>query len=318
MLSASRRLVATSHSAAFTQLLKPVHERVRGWIIDTVATRDKFGIHYDEPVGDLGLFGPDSVTWKIHADFPGMMAGGIAALMLQTLHPRALAGVWDHSRFRQDPIGRLRNTTTFVAATSYAPTADAERLIGIVDRMHQKVVGTTLEGEPYDAREPELLTWVHCTEMAMFLEGYKRYRRPDLARDVEDRYFDETRCIAERLGARDVPASRAEMDDYFAAIQPELRFDERSRATLAVLEAMDLPVPMAGLSRRTFLGAGAALLPEWARSHMQRSRRQRLIDRASATALHRVAPLIRASMSEGVALRSARRCGAGPEALVFE
>ncbi|AWN15836.1 hypothetical protein SALB1_1638 [Salinisphaera sp. LB1] len=298
--------------------LDPVHERVRGWIIDTVATHDKFGIDYDAPVGDRGLFGPDSVTWKIHADFPGMMAGGIAALMLQTLHPRALAGVWDHSRFREDPLGRLRNTTTFVAATSYAPTADAERLIDIVDRMHARVVGETPEGEPYDARDPELLTWVHCTEMAMFIEGYKRYRRADLPAGAEDRYFDETRCIAERLGARNVPASKTEMTDYFAAVQPQLRFDERSRATLAVLEAMELPVPVAGVSRRTFLGAGGALLPEWARVHMGRTRRERVLDRAAAAALGRVAPLIRAAMSEGVAMRSARRCGAGREALVFD
>lgn len=311
-------VVVATHTAAFSQLLKPVHERVRGWIIDTIATRDKFGINYDEPVGDRGLFGPDSVTWKIHADFPGMMAGGIAALMLQTLHPRALAGVWDHSRFREDPLGRLRNTTTFVAATSYAPTADAERLIGIVDRMHERVVGETSEGEPYDARDPELLTWVHCTEMAMFLAGYKRYRRADLPAGAADRYFDETRRIAEKLGARNVPASQAEMTDYFAAMQPQLRFDQRSRDTLAVLDAMELPVPVAGVSRRTFLGAGAALLPDWASAHIGRPRRQRVVDRSAATALKSAAPLIRAAMSEGVAMRSARRCGVGREALSFD
>lgn len=299
-------------------LTAPVYGRLRGWILDTIATHDKFGIDYNEPVGDLGLFGPESVTWKIHADFPAMMAGGIAALMLQTLHPRALAGVWDHSRFREDPLGRLRNTTTFVAATSYAPTHHAERLIGIVDRMHQRVVGTTSEGEPYDARDPELLTWVHCTEMAMFLQGYMRYRRPNLAVSIQDRYFDETRLIAEKLGATNVPASKAEMDAYFDNIQPQLRFDARSRDTLAVLESMALPVPVAGVSRRLFLGAGAALLPVWARCDLQRSRRQRLVDRAAAEGLNRAAPLIRASMSEGVAMASARRCGADRRCLVFD
>lgn len=301
-----------------TALTAPVYGRLRGWILDTIATHDKFGIDYHEPVGDLGLFGPESVTWKIHADFPAMMAGGIAALMLQTLHPRALAGVWDHSRFREDPLGRLRNTTTFVAATSYAPIHDAERLIGIVDRMHQRVVGTTPQGEPYDARDPELLTWVHCTEMAMFLQGYMRYCRPNLPVSVQDRYFDETRIIAEKLGATNVPASKAEMEAYFDDIQSQLRFDARSRDTLAVLEAMELPVPVAGVSRRLFLGAGAALLPVWARCHLQRSRRQRLIDRAAAEGLNRAAPLIRASMSEGVAMASARRCGADRRCLSFD
>lgn len=299
-------------------MMNPVYTRLRDWIVGTIATTENFGIDYDAPVGDRGLFGPESVTWKIHGDFPGMMAGGIAALMLQTLHPRALAGVWDHSRFREDPLGRLRRTTMFVAATTYAPTADAERIIGIVDRMHRKVVGKTAEGEPYSARDPALLTWVHCTEMASFLAGYKRYRRPDLSVEIEDRYFDETRRIAEALGARDVPASKAQMEQYFADMQPQLRFDQRSRDTLAVLGAMQLPIPVAGVSRRMFLGAGAALLPEWARGRIQRRRTQRVIDAAAAEGLKRVAPLIRASMSHGVAMRSARRCGASRDHLHFD
>lgn len=300
------------------RLLTPVHARLRDWIVGVVATTEDFGIDYDAPAGDAGLFGPQSVTWKIHGDFPGMMSGGIAALMLQTLHPRALAGVWDHSSFRTDPLGRLRRTTMFVAATTYAPAAHAERIIELVDRIHDRVRGTTAEGEPYSAHDPDLLTWVHCTEMASFLAGYMRYRRPDLSVATQDRYFDETRRIAEALGATDVPASRAQMDEYFAAMQPELRFDERSRETLAVLEAMALPIPVAGVSRRMFLGAGAALLPEWARSLIHRSSRQRLLDRAAAEGLARVAPLIRASMSEGVAVRSARRAGADRACLVFD
>ena len=311
-------LAKTLTGAARNGVTKPVYDALRGWIVDTVATRQDFGIDYDAPVGDTGLFGPDSVTWKIHADFPGMMAGGIAALMLQTLHPRALAGVWDHSRFRSDALGRLRNTTMFVAATTYAPTHHAERIIDIVDRMHARVTGTTPEGEPYDARDPHLLTWVHCTEMAMFLEGYKRYRRADLSRQIEDAYFRETKVIAEKLGARDVPGSKQEMADYFVAIQPELRFDQRSRDTLAVLDAMALPIPVAGVSRRMFLGAGAALLPEWARLHMQRSYRQRWIDRGAAESLSRIGPVIRAAMSEGVGVRSAARCGASRDCLNFD
>ncbi|ROO28492.1 hypothetical protein SAOR_05795 [Salinisphaera orenii MK-B5] len=299
-------------------LLTPVYTRLREAIVGVVATTEDFGIDYDAPAGDPGLFGPGSVTWKIHADFPGMMAGGIAALMLQTLHPRALAGVVDHSNFRDDALGRLRRTTMFVAATTYAPTADARRIIEMVDRIHDRVRGTTDAGEPYSAHDPDLLTWVHCTEMASFLAGYRRYRRPDLRRAAQDAYFDETRRIAEALGATDVPASKAQMDEYFAAMQPALRFDHRSRETLAVLESMALPIPVAGVSRRMFLGAGAALLPPWARTLIQRTSRQRLVDRASAESLHRIGPLIRAAMSEGVAVRSARRAGAERDCLRFE
>src|SRR5699024_4093377 len=119
-------------------------------------------------------------------------------------------------------------------------------------------------------------------EAAMLLEGCKRYRYPSMSRDTEDRYFDEMRRIAERLGARNVPGSRSEIDAYFADIQPELRFDWYSRDTLAVLEQMPLPVPVAGLSRRTFLGAGAVLPPDWVIHRMGRTRRPRLVDRSAA------------------------------------
>jgi uncharacterized protein (DUF2236 family) len=247
-----------------------------------------------------------------------MMAGGIAALMLQILHPRALAGVWDHSRFREDALGRLRRTTVFVSATTYAPTRDAERIIARVDKIHDRVHGVTPDGQAYSAHDPDLLTWVHCTEMASFLAGYKRYCRSDLPPAVEDRYFDETRIIAEALGARDVPASRAAMDAYFAAIQEQLRFDARSRATLAVLDAMQLPIPVGGVSRRLFLGASAVLLPDWAQALIGRGTRQRAFDRSAAAALYRLAPVIRASMAQGVATRSAHRCGATRNCLYFD
>lgn len=301
-----------------SRLTRPLFEALRNAVIKVVATRQDFGIDYDHPVGDEGLFGPDTATWKMHADFPGMMSGGVCALMLQTLHPRALAGVLDHSSFRSDVLGRLQRTTMFVAATSFAPRDDAERIIDRVDRIHKKVQGYTPDGLAYSARDPDLLTWVHCTEMWSFMSGYLRYRKPDLDVAWQDRYFNETRRVAEALGARNVPASRVEMEDYFQAMQPELRFDSRSRDTLAVLDTIVLPIPAAGVSRRLFLGAGAALLPEWARTMIVRNRRQRALDWSAAQGLRRVAPVLRAAMSEGVAMRSARRVGRGAECLRFE
>src|SRR5699024_696704 len=118
--------------------------------------------------------------------------------------------------------------------------------------------------------------------------------------------------------ARDVPASRKQLHAYFEAIQPELRFDERARDTLAVLESIPLPIPAAGLSRRVFIGAGAALLPEWGLSLLGRGRRQRAVDQASAMTLKRMGPVIRSAMAEGVAWRSSRRVGAAPECLYFD
>ncbi len=89
-------------------------------------------IDFERPKGEPGLFGPQSAIWQVHGDFTSMLCGGISALLLQMLHPLALAGVWDHSRFREDILGRLRRTSQFISATTFATTPDAERLIAKV------------------------------------------------------------------------------------------------------------------------------------------------------------------------------------------
>ncbi|MEE7546707.1 DUF2236 domain-containing protein, partial [Xanthomonas sp. Kuri4-1] len=228
-------------------LAAPATAQIRRWVLDAFP-RGHSGIEYDRPLGDPGLFGPDSVTWRVHSEFPGMLAGGLCALMLQTLHPRALAGVYDHSNFRNDLVGRLRRTTNFVAGTTYAPRAEAEALIARVRAIHARIGGETADGQPYRADAPDLLTWVHVTEAYGFLQGCRRYCRPVPAA-LADRYYDEARRVAEALGACDVPASEAAVDAYFARLQPQLRVDARSREVLAILAAIRLPVPAAGLSR---------------------------------------------------------------------
>src|SRR5690606_38331121 len=106
-------------------------------------------IDFSRPPGDPGLFGPESASWQVHSDFTSMFAGGVAALLLQALHPRVLAGVWDHSNFRADMLGRLRRTAQFIAGTTFGSRADAERLIGRVRAIHQGVRGVTADGQPY-------------------------------------------------------------------------------------------------------------------------------------------------------------------------
>lgn len=288
----------------------PLNAALRRWVL-AAFPRSRGGIDYDEPVGDPGLFGPDSVTWRIHADLPGMLSGGLSALMLQTLHPLALAGVWDHSSFRTDLVGRLRRTTGFVAGTTYAARADAEALISRVAGIHDHVHGTLPDGRAYSANDPQLLTWVHVTESHGFLQGYRRYHRavPDA---VADCYYDESRLLAEALGARDVPSSESQVADYFASVRDTLRFDDRSREVLGVLAKIRLPVPMAGLSRELFLGAGAALLPNWAGDLLQRGRAQRTQAAVAASGLQALAPVFRAALTDGVAARACRRVGVDP------
>ncbi len=294
-----------------TKLLpSPVRERLRGSIID-VLRRDGSAPDYDHPVGDPGLFGPGTVTWKIHSDFPSMMAGGLSALMLQSLHPLALAGVWDHSDFRNDSLSRLRGTIAFVARTTYAPRIAAEQAIERVRAIHATVHGVAPDGRSYSANDPSLLNWVHCAEAWSFLHGYQTYCYRRVPRSMQDRYLQETARVAQALGARDVPESLAELEAYFDTVRPNLVCDARTREILSVLKRVPLPVPFSGLSRGLFLGAGAALLPPWALSLMHVSPFERLRNQAATQALKLLAPSIRDAMAEGgLAWRACVRTGA--------
>lgn len=289
------------------RLSRPVTAPIRRWVLGAFP-RGQSGIDYDQPLGDPGWFGPHSVTWRVHSEFPGMLAGGLCALMLQTLHPLALAGVYDHSNFRDDLVGRLRRTTAFVAGTSYASSGEVEALVAKVKRIHAQVRGQTPDGRVYSADDPALLTWVHVTEAYGFLQGCRRYCR-EVPVAIADQYYGEYKRVAEALGAREVPATEAEVDAYFARQLPQLRFDARSREVLAVLSGIRLPVPMAGLSRELFLGAGAALLPGWAEAMLERTAVQRAQSRTSGRVLRAMAPLFRRALQDGLATRACTRMG---------
>ncbi|WP_426689445.1 oxygenase MpaB family protein [Rhodanobacter ginsengiterrae] len=296
----------------------PLHvlrQPIRHWVLRAFPRADTGSLDYDHPHGDPGLFGPHSATWRVHSDFPGMLAGGLAALTLQTLHPLALAGVWDHSNFRGDLIGRLRRTTAFVGGTTYAPRAQAEALIAHVRQIHDHITGHAEDGRPYSANDPDLLTWVHVSEAYCFLQGYRRYSHIAMPAGAADRYYDEVRRIAEALGAREVPASEHEVTEYFRRIQPELAYTERSRVVLGLLGEVRLPVPAAGLSRDLFLLAGSALLPDWAITKLGRSLGQQRHARLAAGALWSVAPVFRAALRDGIASRACRRVDVAAELL---
>lgn len=295
-------------------LTAPAAAQIRRWVLGAFP-RGHDGIDYEHPPGDPGLFGPHSATWRVHSDFPGMLSGGLCALMLQVLHPLALAGVWDHSNFRDDLVGRLRRTTAFVAGTTYAARADAEQLIARVARIHTQVRGEAADGRAYAADDPQLLTWVHVTEAFGFLQGYRRYARITMPGDAADCYYAEVKRIAERLGARAVPASERDVIDYFSAVRGELAFDQRSREVLAVLARIRLPVPAAGLSRNLFLDAGAALLPGWATDMLGRTPLQRARAKIAAGVLHALSPMFRAALPDGVAPRACARVGVPPDIL---
>lgn len=262
----------------------------------------------ENPKGDPGLFGPESVSWKVHADFTSMMIGGISALLLQALHPLALAGVWDHSTFREDMLGRLRRTGQFIAGTTFGSTRDAEWLIDKVRAIHLNIVGHAPDGRPYAASDPGLLTWVHVGEVSSFLKAHLRYLNPHLSGTDQDTYYREIAEVAERLGARDVPRSRVEVSEYLAAMRKELLCDERSHEVLRLLLAAPAPSALAKPFGSLMMKAGMDLLPEWAEGmfglHMGTAQRQLI--RAS---VKRSAPLLRWAMRDGSAIRARQRMG---------
>jgi uncharacterized protein (DUF2236 family) len=221
-------------------------------------------IDYLSPPGDPGLFGPDAACWLVHSDFPSMMTGGISALLLQTLHPLALAGVWDHSTFRTDILGRLRRTATFVAGTTYGSRADALALVERVKRIHLDVTGAAPDGRAYRASDPDLLTWVHVAEVSSFLNAYLRFKDPGLSLADQDRYFAETATVARMLGARDVPTTRAAVDAYLDAMRPQLQASDRTGEVLRVLKHAPTPNRIMKPASRMLFSAGIDLLPDWA------------------------------------------------------
>lgn len=229
--------------------------------------REMFGIPRDaappeDLPGDAGLFGPDCVAWRVHGDLTTMMIGGIAALMLQMLHPGALAGVWDHSNFREDMRGRLRRTAFFMSRTTYAPTEQALEIIAQVRAIHDRVQGSLPDGTPYSANDPDLLTWVHVAGAVSFLGAYVRHREPTMSLADQDRYFAETSRVAYELGAVTVPKSLREAEAYLRDMRPQLRSDNRTREVMAALLAHRKIGP-SGLAE-LFFQAAQDLLPAWA------------------------------------------------------
>jgi uncharacterized protein (DUF2236 family) len=212
--------------------------------------------------GDDGLFGPDSVAWQVHGELATLI-GGLRALLLQTLHPLAMAGVADHSAFRSDPFGRLQRTAGFIAATVFGTTEDAERAIATVRRVHRHVRGTAPDGRRYSAADPHLVTFVHVTEVDSFLAAHQVYGRSRLDRGQRDRYVAEMAEVARRLGGREVPGSEAELRAWLDGVRPELRLTAQARDAVRFLLVPPLPLTVRP-AYAIVSSASIGLLPLWA------------------------------------------------------
>jgi len=218
---------------------------------------------------DPGLFGPDSVTWRVHAD-PSMALGGLRALLLQATHPLAMAGVAQFSDYRSSPWSRLQRTAQFVAVTTYGTTAEAEALGARIREVHDRYAGVDRHtGVAYRVADPELLRWVHVAEAESFLTTYRRAGGA-LGPGEADRYYAEMQRAARLVGCPDVPTSEAEVAAYFRKVRPELRVTPDARAAARFLVNPPMPrwVTWATPAKPGWwtLGVTAfALLPRWAR-----------------------------------------------------
>ncbi len=238
---------------------------------------------------DLGLFGPESAIWYVHAE-AAMLIGGLRALMLQTLHPLAMAGVADHSDYREDPWGRLRRTSRFVGATTYGSTATVERSIATVRRVHERVVGTAPDGRAYSANDPHLMLWVHVTEVDSFLRAVDRFGELELDDARRDQYVADMAEIAQRLGTEPAPRTVAELDACIQAFRAECQVTDQARETIHFLVRPPVPLVFAG-SYALIVAAALTLLPTWARQELRLPLPpglDRLAVRPSAAALMKV------------------------------
>jgi uncharacterized protein (DUF2236 family) len=189
----------------------------------------------DDPADD-GFFGPASVAWRISGDLSAPVAG-LRALMIQALHPLAMAGVDQHSDWRADPVGRLAATSAYLATITFGERASAERAAARVRRIHERVTGVDHEtGEPYAAGDPALLLWVHAALVDSNIAARQIFGTPLTPGDA-DRYIEEMVVAAELVGvpANLVPDSRATLSAYLERMQPQLLCTAAARESMAYL-----------------------------------------------------------------------------------
>jgi uncharacterized protein (DUF2236 family) len=209
---------------------------------------------------DAGYFGPGSAVWKVHSGLPTVVAG-IRALLMQTLHPGAMAGVHDHSRYREDPLGRLAGTVRWVLTTTFADRAQARAACEWVSTLHDRVHGEYLDahGAPvaYSAGDPDLVAWVHCVFADAFIGSHETW-----GGDVpggSDQYVREWAVAGTLMGMSEPPRSRAELDAAIAAFLPVLRRDERVDEAVRWLRRPPLGAGVGPAYRVLFAGAVASL-----------------------------------------------------------
>jgi len=249
--------------AALEGARNTIAETVRG----IVAGEDAQPVSPVWDENDPGLFPPDHAVRIVHAD-ASMLIGGVRSLLLQSLHPVAMYGVSTHSSFREDPLGRLQRTSSFLANTCFGSGTQAQQAIDIVKTVHERVHGTMPDGTPYAASDPHLLQWVHITEIASFLHAYRTWGARPITDAQADEYVDGMASIGIALGMTSAPRTVAELNATIESYRHELAVTEWSEEAVRFL----LWPPLTGAAKAAYgivFGAALMSLPGWARSMVQ-------------------------------------------------
>ncbi|MHB8588519.1 MAG: oxygenase MpaB family protein [Candidatus Dormibacteraceae bacterium] len=219
-----------------------------------------------ERPADGGLFGPRSIVWRVHRDRSFALAG-LRSLMVQALHPLAMAGVAEHSNWMQDPFGRMAATSGYILTVTYGDTAAAHHVASRVRAVHSHVNGTdAVTGLAYQAGDPGLLLWIHAALVDSIVHVVQRYGRTLEAAEA-DSYVAEMVKFAELVGvpAEGVPASVAKLHEYIESVEL-LQATPAARDAIAVV--LD-PPQLDDDTRELWHDLGQVAigtLPGWARS----------------------------------------------------
>jgi uncharacterized protein (DUF2236 family) len=202
-------------------LPRPLQHRLEAFATAFLHAGPGPALDFSTPAGEPALITADSVSWRVFKNPVTLFIGGIAAVVLELAEPRVRDGVWQHSSFRTDPLGRMRRTGLAAMLSVYGPRSKAEAMIAAVVSAHGRVSGITSEGYPYHANDPQLLDWVQATTGFGFISAYSRYARR-LGSEEFDRAYAEAAPAAELFGAGGAPRSRAQFDALFARMQHKL------------------------------------------------------------------------------------------------
>jgi len=272
-------------------------------------------VDFREPAGEPAFYGPGSMAWRIYKNPVALGIGGICAVLLEFADPRIRSGVWDHSVFRDDPVGRSERTGMAALVGVFGPQSAARKVIAGVNHMHEHVAGTTPDGEAYRAVDQELLTWVAATAGFGFLTAYDRFVSP-LDEAEKTRFFHEGREVAGLYGVRTPVGSLDDFDALMQSLEP--RFEPHP----IVFDFLEIVQRPQGRTKRlprwltrAFVQASVSILPERVRERLELGPEFDL-SRAGALAVRSVARLAeRIPDRTSPAARACERIGLPPDTL---